>query len=594
MELRDYLRVVAARKWIIIQAVAVVAAVALVGSVAQAPVYEAETEILIKQRSGGANLFGDLLGDFTWQPERRIQTQVELVKLRPVAETVVKRLNLKESPDAVLAKLKVEPLGQTDLVRVRASDRDPKRAADIANAASEAYVALSRDYNQGSLKLAADAVAAKLEETRRELFDVARQITQRQSAKRTVPEELKAQLQVGTGLFVTLSEKYEQLAITQTLEQGVGQIVSRAVTPVAPVRPRPVLNTILGLVVGLVLGFGGALLAEYLDNTIKTPEDVERYYGLATLSRVPTFEAGSKQEFELALLKDPSSASAEAYRALRTALEYLNFDGSLKTILVTSAAPREGKSTTLANLAVAIAQTGKRVLVIEGDFRRPTVHRFFGVNNDVGLSDVLTGRASLRAAIQGCSVPNLGILPCGALPPNPSELLGSATMRSILESAASVADLILIDSPPVLAVTDCAVLAPLVDGLLMVSLAGASTREGAQRAMDVLRRSETRLLGVVLNGLAPAEHYGYYYYYDYYRAAETPPQADEAAERPSGRKSKKEGRAWVRTAGRIGLRLLGVAAVIAVIAAIVAAADLALNLGIVKAIVGAVGGGPVP
>jgi capsular exopolysaccharide synthesis family protein len=494
----------------------------------------------------------------------------------------------------VLAKIKVEPVGQTDLIRVRAADRDPKRAADIANAAAEAYVSLSRDYNQGALKLAADAVAAKLDETRMELFDVARQITQRQSANKTVPEELKAQLQVGTGLFVTLSEKYEQLAITQTLEQGVGQIVSRAVTPGTPVRPRPVLNTILGLVVGLVLGFGGALLAEYLDNTIKTPEDVERYYGLPTLSRVPTFEAGSRQSFELALLKDSSSASAEAYRSLRTALEYLNFDGSLKTILVTSAAPREGKSTTLANLAVAIAQTGKRVLVIEGDFRRPTVHRFFNVNNDVGLSDVLTGKASLRAAIQGCAVPNLGILPCGAVPPNPSELLGSATMRSILDHAASVADFILLDSPPVLAVTDCAVLAPLVDGLLMVSLAGSSTREGAQRAVDVLRRSETRLLGVVLNGLAPAERYGYYYY-DYYRATEAPQEPAVAGDQQaSERKARRGGRAWVRTLGRIGLRILAVAAVMAVIAAVVVAADLALSLGIVKAIVSAVGGGPVP
>jgi capsular exopolysaccharide synthesis family protein len=243
---------------------------------------------------------------------------------------------------------------------------------------------------------------------------------------------------------------------------------------------------------------------------------------------------------------------------------------------------------------VAIAQTGKRVLVIEGDFRRPTVHRFFDVKNDVGLSDVLTGKASLRAAIQGCAEPNLGILPCGAVPPNPSELLGSAAMRSILDHAASVADFVLIDSPPVLAVTDCAVLAPLVDGLLMVALAGASTRESAQRATDVLQRSETRLLGVVLNGLAPSEHYGYYYY-DYYRAADSPEELTPAEEQEGGKpRTKKKGRARVLAAGRVGLRALAVAAVVAVMAAVVAAADLALNLGIVKAIVNAVGGGPVP
>lgn len=610
MELRDYLRVASARKWIIIQAAIVVTVVALVGSIVQTRQYEAQSEVLVRERSGGPTLFTDIVQDFTFQPERRLQTQVELMKARPLAETVIKRLNLQTTPDRLLTQVQVDPVGQTDIIDIKVTDTNPRRATDIANAWANGYVNLSRDSAQIALKQARDAVSLKLDDVQTQLFGVAKQITQRESAHQLVPEELKAQLQVGTGLFVTLSGKLEELTIQEALEQGLGLIVSPAVLPDAPVRPRPVLNTILGLIVGLVLGVGGALLAEYLDNTIKTGEDAERYYGVPTLARVPSHGPKDQRSHQVVVLGGPHTPESEAYRSLRTSLDYLNFDGSLKKILVTSAAPREGKSTTLVNLAASIAQAGKRVLIIGCDFRRPAVHQFFGLKNKVGLSDVLTGRVSLRSAIQDSGVPNLGILLSGPLPPNPSELLGSATMRSLLDHAASVADYILIDSPPVLAVTDSAVLAPMVDGILIVCEAGASTREAAQAAMGVLAPSETRILGVVLNNAGPQERHGYYYYYDYYRSsddaraggeaeasgeeflrAEAPVSAEEQAQAESGPKDRRhvskskgkvEGRrklaSWLFSA-------LAVAAIIAVVAAIIVLVDLALGLGLMKAIV---------
>lgn len=583
MELRDYLRVIAARRWMILQSVVIVAAVALLGSLVQQPQYESETTIFIKQRSGGPNIFGDVLPDWTFQPERRLQTQVELVRIRPVAETVVKHLDLRETPESLLRRVVVEPVGQTDLVRIKVTDPDPKRAADIANATAEAYVTWSRDSNQAALKAARETVSTKLDEAREELFGVAKEITRRRTEGKTVPQELHAQIEVGTGLFVTLSEKLEQLTINETLEQGLGQVVAPAVLSDDPVRPRPVTSTILGLAVGLVLGLGGALLAEYLDNTIKSVDDAERHFGAPVLARVPIEDGAQRAAYDVVVDTRPASAVAEAYRALRTSLDYLNFDGGLRRILVTSAAPREGKSTTIANLAVAIAQTGKRVLVIEGDFRRPVAHRFFDVRNEVGLSDVLTGKVSLSDAIQTGATPNLGVLPSGPIPPNPSELLGSSTMKAILDHAAQVADFILIDTPPVLAVTDCAVLAPLTDGILLVARAGSSTREGAAQAVEVLRRSVTRVLGVVLNSVPPTESYGYDYY-DYYQAS------PKAGEREHRQGSTEEADALsaararspiVRRITRWGPRALAVGSAVAAGAAALALLDRVLGLGIV-------------
>lgn len=587
MELRDYLRVVSHRKWIILQSIVVVAAVALVASLLQRPVYEGETHLLILQRSAGPNIFGDVLSDWTFQPERRLQTQAELVRIRPIAETVIRQLNLRETPETLLRRVKVEPAGQTDLIQIKVTDSDPRKAADIANAVAGAYVAWSRASNQAAIKAARETVAAKLEEAREELFGVAKEITKRRSEGKTVPEELQAQLRVGTGLFVTLSEKLEQLTINENLERGLGQVVAPAVLPERPIRPKPLLNTLLGLLVGAVLGVGGAFLAEYLDNTVKTVEEAQRHYGVPVLARLPADSGPDKAAYEIVLESRPNSAAAEAYRSLRTALEYLNFDGSVRRILVTSAAPQEGKSTTIANLAVAIAQTGKRVLVIEGDFRRPTADRFFRVASEVGLSDVLTGQASLKAAIQTCGVPNLGVLPSGPLPPNPSELLGSATMRSVLDHAAQVADFVLVDSPPVLAVTDCAVLAPLVDGILLVAQAGTSTREGAERAVQVLRGAETRLLGLVLNNVPTTDTYGYRYY-EYYNKIRGRSGAGAGSEDEALSVARARGPV-MRMLGRWAGRVLAIAAAVALGAAALVGLDALAGLGLVRGLLKALG-----
>lgn len=212
---------------------------------------------------------------------------------------------------------------------------------------------------------------------------------------------------------------------------------------------------------------------------------------------------------------DPKSPVAEAYRSLRTNLQFASLDKPLKSLLVTSAGPDEGKSTVLSNLAVALAQAGNRVIAVGCDLRRPVLHRVFGLDNRVGLTSVLLGQVRIETALQPTAIERLRVLVSGPIPPNPSELLGSARMEEVLAELGATADLVVIDSPPIIAVTDAAVLAPKVDGVLLVITYRATPREIARDAKILLDNVKARIVGVVLNRIEAEESYGYYYYYYY-------------------------------------------------------------------------------
>lgn len=214
----------------------------------------------------------------------------------------------------------------------------------------------------------------------------------------------------------------------------------------------------------------------------------------------------------LITISNPRSPIAEAYRALRTNLEFSNLDQSLRSLLVTSASSNEGKSTTLANLAVTIAQSGKRVILVDADLRRPTLHQIFGLKNSAGLTDMVRDETLLAnpPLLDAVAVPNLKVLPSGQLPPNPAEVLGSKRMSEIVSALLERADIVLFDAPPVLAVTDAAVLSSKVDGILLVVSAGKTRREDAKKAQAQLEKINARVLGAVLNNVKPDRSAQYY------------------------------------------------------------------------------------
>lgn len=514
MELRDYLNVISARRWVIIQAVVIVMVTALVVSFVQPKVYQGQAKVLVSEKDSAAALFGTVLPEISSQPERGLQTQVQLMQLRPLAENTIRKLGLKTTPEALLANVTVEAIGQTNVVMVTSTAGSPEMAADIANSMAEEYVAWSQETKRESLRAAAEEVQTRLDDAQNQIIELGKRISAEGKS-----DELAAELQLLTGTYTTLAEKLEQLRINEQLETGSGRVVSDAVVNRSAVAPNPTRNAVLGLAMGLALGLGMAFLYEYLDDTIKSSEVAEKVFSAPVIGTIP-YEKYEGKGRQLSIVEHPGSAVAESYRVLRNSLDFINFEHKLKKLLITSAAPAEGKSTVAANLAASLAQTGKRVVLVSSDFRRPTTEHFFNVNNIIGLSDVLLGTHSLKAALQRPMDDQLLVLVSGKMPPNPSELLGSAKMEALLTELEEWADWIIIDTPPLLAVADPATLARWADGVLMVMKGGTSSKTAGRRAMELLANVGARVVGVVVWGLEENRGGGYGYYTgDYYYAS---------------------------------------------------------------------------
>lgn len=291
-------------------------------------------------------------------------------------------------------------------------------------------------------------------------------------------------------------------------------VIHPAVVPSSPIKPNKVLNIGLGLVVGLVLGIGLVILRDILDNTVKGPSDFEDL-GVSILGMVPLDKRTTKTP--IAFRGDPHSLRSEAYRQLRTNLQFVNVDEAPRIIAVTSAVPGEGKTTTAMNLAAALAEGGNRVCLVEADLRRPTIAKTLGLVADVGFTTVLIGQAPLEAALQNAGH-NLAVLTSGPVPPNPSELLITAQARALIREIASHVDYTILDTAPLLPVADGAEVAALADATLVVHRAGKTTRDQAARSVEALAKVGERPVGVILNMITRGGgryDYEYNYYYSY-------------------------------------------------------------------------------
>jgi len=332
-----------------------------------------------------------------------------------------------------------------------------------------------------------------------------------------------------TKMYGLIASRQKEIDITGPMRANNVRVLERATVSSVPVRPRPLQNLLIGLLVGLATGIALAFVIEALDNTLKTQADVEQFLGVSVLGLVPVIGAapGAEavqendhlRERDLGVFLDPKSIAAECCRSIRTNILFMSPDRPLRTMVITSPSPQEGKTTTAINLGVTMAEAGGRVLIIDTDMRRPRLHRSFGVPNQVGISTIMVGKATIEEAVKRTDVPNLFVLPCGPIPPNPSELLHTDRFASVLAECAKLYDRVILDSPPTSAVTDPAVLGNLSDGVVLVVKAGETTRDSAMHARRQLAGAKARLFGVVVNAIDfsnPA--YGYdYYYRNYYR-----------------------------------------------------------------------------
>lgn len=300
------------------------------------------------------------------------------------------------------------------------------------------------------------------------------------------------------------------------------QVIDPASLPSSHDYPRPILNALLAAVLGLAFGLALIFLLAHLDNTLRTTDDVAKHFGLPVLGIIPTI---TSTDAIMVVSKQPRSTAAEAFRMLATNLRFVGLDRPLKTILVTSSVPGEGKSFTALNLATALAQTGRKVLLIDADLRQPAIHRYGGLwNEGLGLTVALTSQEEGMRDVfaQPTEVENLHILTSGPIPPNPVELLGSSRMATLIERLEAQYDLLIIDGPPVLVAADASVLSTYADGCLLVVRSGLTKTPLATRGLETLRQVKAKTLGAVLDAVGGAEkgyrHYDRYHYYHYYEA----------------------------------------------------------------------------
>ena len=320
-------------------------------------------------------------------------------------------------------------------------------------------------------------------------------------------------------VYDQLLQELQRARILESSDEGFVRVIDEARLPTSPVAPNRTRIALAAALVGLVLGIGAAFLLDHFDDSIRSPDEIRTMAGITVLGTIPRINVPVRGAGSLVTHLDPRSPVAESYRSLRTNLAFARASHELRTIIMTSPGPADGKSTTVANLAITFAQQGNRTLIIDGDLRRAVLDKLFDVPRAPGVTDVITGQRRLEDVVSETRIPNLFVLGSGPFPPNPSELLGSTAMRDLIHQASSRYDFVLIDTPPLLAVTDAAVLSTMADGVIVVVRMASTARTALRRALSQLEAVSGRLIGTVLNDVDMRRggyyysNYGYYYYY---------------------------------------------------------------------------------
>lgn len=528
IDLRDYLRILRTRKWSVIASVVVVVGLALVMSSLSTPLYQARTRVLVEASQG-----------FEAQPGFvNIQTEVEVVSSEAVAALAKEQLDTPLSLDGILAGLQVAGIQDTTILALTYTSPDPAFSRDAADAFAENYIEYRRTQALQELITEQEAIEQRIEAASTQLQELGEQIADAERAEDTaLATTLETSRSILTARLGVLQQNMDDLQAARVATDS-GEVIEPATLPSRPSSPDLKKNAMLALFIGLALGIGVALLRERLDDRLKGREDIQRAVQAPILATVPQFKStGRRLPEDLIIQNDPTGPASEAYRSLRTGLQFIASRQGIKSILVTSPGVGEGKTMTVSNLGVALAQAGTRVILVSSDLRRPTLERYFGLDHrEPGLSTWLAGQTNaLPDIVQDPGVDNLRLIGSGPIPPNPGELLTSGRLNDLLRTLEENSDLVIFDSPPVLAVTDAAIVAPHVGGTLLIVNASKTHRSAAVHARDELTRLGGRLLGCAVNSYDTSTSH-YYQPYSYY----SPVEPGDGQKNGAGQKSKRK------------------------------------------------------
>jgi succinoglycan biosynthesis transport protein ExoP len=499
--LHDYLQVVQRRKWLIVQALVLVPLAALVFSLRQHHVYQASSGVLLSNQSLTSQLSGTIDPSAYQQPDRFAQTQADLAHVPIVAERTLRALGLhNRSAQDLLKNYSASPRSNANLLQIAASDRDPKTAVALANTLANQYVLYKSEIDRSQLVRARSDVARKL-------------------------AALEAAGKKNTAFYDRLVQSDQQLQTMEALQTP--PVVVRTAVRADQVQPRTPRNIVLGLALGLVLGIGLAFLWEALDTRVRSAEEIGERLGMPLLARLPAPSKRLRGDDLLVMLEEPYDSDSEPFRMLATNLDFVNLGRSARTLMVTSAVEAEGKSTTAANLAIALARAGRHVVLVDLDLRRPYLHRFFDLEGRAGVTHVALGRVLLQEALVQIPLGELGdahgqgggmleVLPTGPLPPNAGEFAAGAALTEIMQRLSGHADIVIVDTPPMLQVGDAMAMSAKVDGVIVVTRLSVARRGILDEVRRLLDTAPTQKLGFVLTEAEAEGGYGASYYYRAY------------------------------------------------------------------------------
>ena len=478
-EIRSYLEILWRRRVTIVLTTVLTVTVALLATLLMRPVYAVSTTLQVSTTS---NQLDRVDYDTLSYAERRMNTYTRIATSRPVLNDLARRLGVTEPP-----AVKAESPANTELLKLTVEDSNPEFATRAAATLADILVA---QLGTGSSKVAQDMLKQRLAQLEQEI-------------RAAPPDTRSPDIEAKRETYARLLEGYERANINEAARANSVAIVEPAVPPLGPARPNRILNLALGLLLGFAAGIGLAFLSESVDTRLHRLDRIQAITGRSVFGLVPAARGRER------VLFDERSPQQEAIRRIRTQILLSERDAPIRTLVFTSADPGAGKSTIIANLAASLARARRNVLVVDADLRLPTVHQFFGVANDGGLSRVLEGQAAWVDEVRYVPSTGVWVLPSGPIPPNPAELLGSPMMSELLERLARRFDTILVDTPSLLAVADGSVLMPLGDAVVLVVARGQATEGSVRAACQELANVGVEPL-VVVNRAEGIRNYGYY------------------------------------------------------------------------------------
>lgn len=528
MEFKNYFYPLRRWWWLLLAATLVAALSSFLVTLGQPPVYQARTTLIVgralEESNPSANQF--VLA------QQLAASYAELANREQIREATQAALGW----DALPA-YRARALPNSQLIEIEVNHTDPRIAQATANELAHQLILMTPTSSQPGERDRQTFLNTQLDTLESQIVDTEDQIQRLQAdlanmvSARQI-QDVQSQISALQSKLATLQGNYTSMfENTQGGAVNTLAVIEAAGLPTTPTGPSPIVAVLVAAVTGLGLAAGAAYLLEYLDDSVRTPQDIERTLGYPVIGYISEVGDGNVEQPYVA--RNPRHPYAEAFRSLRTNLEFASVDEPVKTILVTSADTGDGKTAVAANLAVIMAQGEKRVVLVDADLRQPGVHEVMGVSNETGMSDVFIGRQSLQEGLRAWRDGQVAIVPAGLPPPNPTELLGSRKMDAILTSLKEIADVVIVDGPPFV-VADAAVLSARVDGVILVVRPGYTPKASVASMGEQVKRSGARVLGVVLNRIPRklADYYqGKVFTYPYYSS----PFVDNTQDRQSPR-----------------------------------------------------------